>query len=121
MKRIHVAVLLFFFLFLSTIAFALPNSGVVPDTSVAYSNLEVNKNGVDIQLINSSDATIRISVKLLFLNAENDRISETFFALREIEPGAYSHVKNNFLNGNWKKTAKAPRIRWELFTYTEQR
>ena len=121
MKRIRVAILPLFLLLLSTVAFALPNSGVVSGTGVAYSNLEVNKNGVDIQLINSSDATIRISVKLLFLNAEDERISETFFAVREIEPGAYSRVKNNFLNGNWKKTAKAPRIRWELFTYTEQR
>jgi hypothetical protein len=121
MKRICIAVSLFFLLILSTIAFALPNSGIVYGTDVAYSNLDVNKNGVDIDLINSSDATVRISVKLHFLNAENERIAETFFALREMEPGASSHFKSNFLKGNWKKAVKAPRIRWELFTYTEQR
>ena len=121
MKRTCIALLLFFLLLLSTATFALPNSGTVYGTDVAYSNLNVNKSGVDIDLINSSDATVRISVKLLFLNTENERIAETFFALREMEPGASSHFKSNFLNGNWKKASIALRIRWELFTYTELR
>lgn len=121
MKRFRATILIFSLLLLSTTAFALSSSGIVPDTTIEYSGLEVRKEGVNVVLVNSSDVTVRISVKLLFFNAENDRIAETFFALREIAPRGSSGVQNNFLNGNWKKTAKAPRLRWELFTYDEQR
>lgn len=104
-------------LVLAPLAFAWEKEGKIATTELAFSELEVNKKGVNVKLTNTSHTAIKASLKLTFFDERGNTIGYTLFGLREIAGDSYINIAENFLNGNWKKCRDSYRAEWQPMTY----
>ena len=91
--------------------------GKIYGTDIAYSNLTVTKNGVDVKFTNTFHSDVKISLRLNFYDRSGNLLGYSLFGLREIPAETYVDVGGNYLNGNWRKCRDATRIEWQRLTY----
>ncbi|MDR3354279.1 MAG: hypothetical protein LBO21_04520 [Synergistaceae bacterium] len=100
-----------------TEALAWENKGVIMETDVEYSEVKVSKGGLDVRLVNTSSADVKISIRVMFRDKTGNSVGHSIIGLREIPAGGAVEISGNYLTGNWKQCRDAPRMTLEKMTY----
>lgn len=101
----------------ASLARAWETEGALPATELAFSGLEVSREGVAVRLTNTSHRAVKISSRITFYDERGNTVGYALFGLREIPAGSYVNISGNHLTGNWRHCRDAHRMVWEPLTY----